>query len=1415
MADTFRITATADLNEAKTKAQFEKSLKSIEKNLNIDVSTLKNVKSTLEKTGNEVTKVTKSTSTFKDAMGNVSKVTTDANGNILRVNKTTKELKSNMDSAKKSTMSFTDQMVEGGKKMLIWGTVGTLIYGSKRALEDAVQAVKELDDALLELRKVTDLTDTQLEGFVGTANDLGKTLNATATEVTQVTSDFARMGFSVSESLDLAEQALVLTKIGDGIKDVSDSSTALISILKGFNLEASESARIVNVLNEVSNNFAVSTSDIVQGMTRVSAVLAQSGTTLEESVGLFTSVFEVLQSSERSASGLVTISSRLQRIKEDVEDVDGLTTNLGKAFKEYAGIDLQKPNGEIKSTYEIITETAKVWDTLSQEAQGYIAFLASGTRQSKTWNSLMSNSNTIIDATASGMNSAGSATEEFNKYLDSMQGKLDEMSATWNRIALDFISSDFVNIMLDFANATSKAVEVWGPFETALLAVAGIMGYKGVFGFALKGAVSAFAQYTFAATASTTATIALSSAMATLVPVAIVAGIIGIVKAVDHFTVSTKELYEEIETTKQKINELQSEVADLSDKLKNTELSTEELALLQKELDIKQQLLKVEKERVANDLRDLLPDDEFYKDRAEGLSNFGIKRTGLTISDDPEKSQNLVKDIELINKAIEDYEEIQRNANAETKAGRKQYQKASETLSDLREKQANYNQEALDYYNDAKNNEFAWNDEKIRKYAEELYVAIGMQEEVNKVTAQAEANNSSLEVATYSLSDALSDLVSSGEVSSDMMKKLIKDQEFVDLALNGTKQEIIDYAYKWGLSVDEITDLMSEGTDAIISDLQRQIQAMETAMQGVIDYRNQVQSAMAPLRAPEFGEGIDNPFGFNLQEVDTGFNAIISSTQDKLDALRSNIVDNRDRVKEIGDMFKSSSSSATSSTKKATEAVREYSNELKRLNELQYEYDMLVNQGASEDDRISKIKEIQAELQRVNDARRAELELMKANLSTLESQLSTQKEGTEAWTLTWNAIQSSKKEIDGLDSTIKSTSKEWWTWRDALKSINEEIEEAKENQLELFKDTVEEGIQSDIDALERERDAQKDLYKDKIDAIDDTIDSLKEEREIQEAIEKIQEKQIELLKAQNVLEDVKKERNTKVLIDGEWQWIANPSDVQKAQEDVDKITDSLQDMQEQKAFDDRIRELEKDKEFYEDKQDIIEDAYNSEIDVLQNALDTFKDIEADNYADRLQAVNDFVDEYMNTLSELNYINSSTTSVSRSSGSSSRSSSTSKSFGTQSSAESKAYYDSLKESTGGNKELMDKAEIARTEAVITSRKASGQSTSDQETWLKKLKAGTAQYEFGGDKKGDGLAYLHNKEGVLTPDMNYAFKSLVSSVTGTKMPNIPLTSMNQNINSGKSYTINGGLKIVAPNGANLKNLLDQATMMADFS
>lgn len=418
--------------------------------LNKYTSGLKNIQETMksyEKIASKVVTASKNTVVATDNIGKAAK------------------------NAEPKVKSFGDKAADAFKKFSLWSAVSSIFYQVVNAAKRLVDTAIELDSAFTELQKVTDLTMDDFDKITEKAYNLGSEVAKTTTEAINAMTEFAKAGYSVEESTDiLAKNALMWTNIADGTVDASESANMIISVMKAFNIEAENTTHIIDALNEVSNNFAVSSGDLSDSLTKSSAVLANAGVTFEEQLGLITAGTEVLRNANIVSNGLKTISLRLQGMEEDGEAVDGLSAKLESSFNKL-GLTLYDVDGSLKDTYDILADLAKVYPGLTEAEKAYYTELIAGKNRAQVAAAILNNFSIAIEATETAMNSAGSATEENAKVLDSLKGHIQALKTEWESLVNSKDLQDFIKILVDMATMTIKLIKAFGGLKTILMQI--------------------------------------------------------------------------------------------------------------------------------------------------------------------------------------------------------------------------------------------------------------------------------------------------------------------------------------------------------------------------------------------------------------------------------------------------------------------------------------------------------------------------------------------------------------------------------------------------------------------------------------------------------------------------------------------------------------------------------------------------------------------------------------------------------------------------------------------------------------------------------------------------------------------------------------------------------------------------------
>ena len=352
------------------------------------------------------------------------------------------------------------------KNIFSYALGGSGIYLALNSMREAINTTISLDDSLRDLKRVTDLTSSEYEKFMKVANQTAIALGTTTSGAIDAVTRFSQLGYSFDEaSNSLSKYALILSNVAD--MSATDASSAIVSVLKGFQLGTEDVSRIVDVINESGNKFALDSSSLAEGLRIGAANLSIAGNDLEEASAMIIAGTEILQDSGTVSNGLKTISMRLKGISQDGEE---LNASLGDLVKDLTGVDLTDANGEFRSTYDILVDISKVFDTLDSKEQSLLLEEVAGKHRANVLASVLQNSETLTKAYDTLKNAENSANEEQDRYINSLSGKINALKESLTAISMQMIDSDMFKGLINGATtgvqATSKLIDTFGTFPS-------------------------------------------------------------------------------------------------------------------------------------------------------------------------------------------------------------------------------------------------------------------------------------------------------------------------------------------------------------------------------------------------------------------------------------------------------------------------------------------------------------------------------------------------------------------------------------------------------------------------------------------------------------------------------------------------------------------------------------------------------------------------------------------------------------------------------------------------------------------------------------------------------------------------------------------------------------------------------------
>jgi len=352
--------------------------------------------------------------------------------------------------------------------------------------------VVEVDSAMVNLKKVTDETDSTYNKFLDDAADSAIALGRSMSSYVQQTADWTKLGYTLKEAQDLSKLSSVYANVAeiDDATAVSDMVTAM----KAFNIETSNAVKITDALNELGNRFATDAGSLGSGLTKAAASMSNAGADLNQTLAMLTGGAEITQNANEFGNFLKTASMRIRGMKGELEElgeeVDPTVDSISKVQTQILNItkNTSKPinifddSGNFRNYYTIMEEIASIYNELASTEQAKLDEILFGKVRANQGAALIKafQSGQIQKAYATAVGSEGSAMTEQEKWMESLEAKMASFEAAWQHLSTSVMQSDFLGGLIDFGTGAvelfADLVEGAGALNTALLG-AGITGF--------------------------------------------------------------------------------------------------------------------------------------------------------------------------------------------------------------------------------------------------------------------------------------------------------------------------------------------------------------------------------------------------------------------------------------------------------------------------------------------------------------------------------------------------------------------------------------------------------------------------------------------------------------------------------------------------------------------------------------------------------------------------------------------------------------------------------------------------------------------------------------------------------------------------------------------------------------------------
>ena len=1149
---------------------------------NLSHSIKEEIKTTTD-ANNTVTTLKTTTDSYQDKLGNLITTVTEYNS---ATGQTTTETTKIANANKKLGQSFTDVIGKVAKFYL-----ATLpIQAMQKAITEAVQTIKDFDDAMTDFKKVSDLNGESLNDYTDKLAKLGETVARTRTEMVQNATIFKQGGYSDEDSAELARIASLYQNVADSEVSAGDAGQFVISQMKAFHLTASQAESIVDKLNETSNNFAVSNTDLAQGLSKSASALSALGNTQDQTIGLITAGTEIMVGQASTVSrGLQTIGININKVAQTSKQLE---IAVGGATKQ---IDLFDDAGNQLSTFDVLKQISEQWDNMTTSEKTAIASTLAGKTRFSVFTSVLSNFDDAIKATNTSINSQGSAMKENEKYMNSLQAKFNMLKKTFQDIVINKGIQSLANTLISIANGMlstinmgTKLINALGGIKsvvvilTSLLltlksdAIAGLISaitklaigalptlgiaIKNFFIYQIPNAITGLELFITSMVEGTNVTAGLGIALESLTPIIAVISV-----AFMALMTMIENLDKESKYSKKSISELEGELQSSSNEIESIKKKIEEIDDKIKQID-PLKLTNAEEINNLNKEKDILEEQLILQQQINEASDYQLKKklqqSAMESPIKGKKAKDWIKEGLATVAGVSSYLvggwSVALGAGAYVGSKEKSYdertpyEKIGDVIKKLKDSKGKDDPVKIiadvkpqleilqKYYDTLKEGDSDYS--KVKERIDELNTAY---EESSKLYNKDIDLKDKDKNTTDALSLALDDEGESIEDNEDKIKELenqLKNFDFstatiegLSDAFNNVKVAISDYNDDGIITIDNYNKLMSLGSEYInlLFDEQGNLKATTNAEKDLQKAKIDEMAITQARHLLDTAKAYKEEYG-SLKGLSSELKNTAKDTWDLVYAdlaLYSSQGEDISALKKQIDMYRTwadSAKNAVDSQERVKESTDSTTKKIeKQAKALKSNVDILQKEVDKYKNTISYIeKQIDKYIDKIKDQKSAEINAIEEKI---------------------NALKDAQKSSDGY--------------------YDNEID-----RIEELKKAYDDEVDSRINSLEAERDAEKERWQTQIDLLEEANNVLEENNKLQE-----------------LNDNLTKAKNKKVKVYKEGQGFVYDQDT----EEVKEAQKALNEYNQKKAYEKKLKIL-------KDYQTQSEAKYNRQIQALKN-----------------------------------------------------------------------------------------------------------------------------------------------------------------------------------------------------------------------
>lgn len=308
-----------------------------------------------------------------------------------------------------------------------------------KVLGDGIKTMATFERANSTLASVLKTTTAGIKALSDSAKELGRTTEFTATDVTKLQTELARLGFQEQDILAMQKAVLKFASAVD--TDLASAAAFAGGALRTFGLTAEDTQDLLDIMADATAKSALNFSKLETSMGIVFPVAKLFGLSVADTTAMLGALSNVMPDASSAATALRNILLNL------ADDNGKLATAIGHSAKTFPEI--------IDAFDELTRKGVDLNDVLGMSDKRSATALAA----------FMGNTKALRDLRDAFNDSTGAVNEMYDTMTNNLTGAVRNLKSAWEGLVLSWSNS--TGVMKDIVDWMTKMVNKLTDFNKA------------------------------------------------------------------------------------------------------------------------------------------------------------------------------------------------------------------------------------------------------------------------------------------------------------------------------------------------------------------------------------------------------------------------------------------------------------------------------------------------------------------------------------------------------------------------------------------------------------------------------------------------------------------------------------------------------------------------------------------------------------------------------------------------------------------------------------------------------------------------------------------------------------------------------------------------------------------------------------